>query len=223
MLLKRAMIAKLIILLRVSIAISEDSELSYVSKNLHKTQVFIFYDRAHSLDQVADCLGTILSPRFILTTAMCIKNNILTLNHAVITKVLGPDSHKTLAPDQTNNIDIYEIEKFTYHPDFKLPERNFPDFAILKLTKDIANSEDAYVMNQKVEEFYPQDHPGVYFLKIISLIPKQPFNKSLFQINIVTYLTGQRRGSLNHLVSHYKKKKSVQHICLKQNPKTFQV
>ena len=187
--LKRAMIATLIILLRVSIAISEDSELSYVSKNLHKTQVFIFYDRAHSLDQVADCLGTILSPRFILTTAMCIETDILKLNHAVITKVLGTDSPratakqwfmdslKTLAPNQTNKIDTYKVEKFTYHPDFKLPERNFPDFAILRLTKDIANSEDAYVMNQKVEEFYPQDHPGVYFLKFISLIPKQPCNK----------------------------------------------
>ena len=181
MLFKRTLIAKLVIQigLRVSIVISENSELSYVSKILHKTQVFIFYDKVKSLDQVADCLGTILSPRFILTTAMCIELDILKLNHAVITKALGTDSHKTLAPDQTNNIDTYRIEKFTYHPDFKLPERNFPDFAILKLTKDIANSEDAYVMSQKVEEFYPKDHVasdhlGVYFLKFISLILKQP-------------------------------------------------
>ena len=184
MLFKRFLIAKLIIQigLRISIAISENSELSYVSKNWHKTQVFIFYRKAHSIDQVADCLGTILSPRFILTTAMCIELDTLKLKNAVITKALGTDGHKTLAPYQTNNIDTYRIEKFTYHPDFKLPERNFPDFAILKLTKDIANSEDAYVMNQKVEEFYPKDKKqkqlGVYFLKFISLLPKQPtFNK----------------------------------------------
>ena len=177
MLFKRVLIAKLIIQigLRVSIAIDLYPN---VSKNLHKTQVFIFYKKAQSLDQVADCLGTILSPRFILTTAMCIELDNLKFKHAVITKILGAHNHKTLAPDQTNNIDTYRIEKFTYHPDFKLPERNFPDFAILKLTKDIANSGDAYVMNQKVEEFYPKDqkqkHLGVYFLKFISLIPKQP-------------------------------------------------
>ena len=173
MLFKRVLIAKLIIQigLRVSIAIDLYPN---VSKKLHKTQVFIFYDKVQSLDQVADCLGTILSPRFILTTAMCIELDTLKLKNAVITKALGTDCHKTLAPDQTNNIDTYRIEKFTYHPDFKLPEKNFPDFAILKLTKDIANSEDAYVMNQNVEEFYPKDHLGVYFLKFISLIPKQP-------------------------------------------------
>ena len=177
MLFKRVLIAKLIIQigLRVSIAIDLYPN---VSKKLHKTQVFIFYDKVQSLDQVADCLGTILSPRFILTTAMCIELDPLKLKHAVITNVLGTDNHKTLAPDQTNNIDTYRIEKFTYHPDFELPKRNFPDFAILKLTKDIANSEDAYVMNQKVEEFYPKDQKqknlGLYFLNIIYLIPKQP-------------------------------------------------
>ena len=172
MLFKRFLIAKLIIQfgLRISIAIDLYPN---VSKNIHKTQVFIFYDKVQSTDQVADCLGTILSPRFILTTAMCIELDTLKLKNAVITKALGTDNHKTLAPDQTNNIDTYMIEKFTYHPDFKLPERNFPDFAILKLTKDIANSEDAYVMNQKVEEFYPKDQKqkniGVYFLNFVSL------------------------------------------------------
>ena len=165
MLFKRVLIAKLIIQIGIRASIAIDLYPN-VSKNLHKTQVFIFYDKVQSIDQVADCLGTILSPRFILTTAMCIELDTLKLKHAFITKALGTDNHKTLAPDQTNNIVTYRIEKFTYHPDFKLPERNFPDFAILKLTKDIADSEDAYVMDQIIEEFYPkgqkQKHLGVY-------------------------------------------------------------
>jgi hypothetical protein len=138
MLFKQLLITKLIIEigLTMSMTPSEKSELSYVSKNWHKTQVFIFYDKKHSLDQVADCLGTILSPRFILTTAMCIALDIFELQHAVIT-VLGTDSYKTLTPDQTNKIDTYKIEKFTIHPDLSPPERKFPDLAILKLTKDI--------------------------------------------------------------------------------------
>ena len=182
MLFKRVLIAKLIIQIGIRASIAIDLYPN-VSKNLHKTQVFIFYDKVQSIDQVADCLGTILSPRFILTTAMCIELDTLKLKHAIITKVLGTDNRQTLAPDKTNNIATYRIEKFTYHPDFRIPERNFPDFAILKLTKDIANSEDAYVMNQKVEEFYPKDqkqkHLGVYFLKFIYLLPKQPTLNSL--------------------------------------------
>ena len=87
MLFKRFLIAKLIIQfgLRISIAIDLYPN---VSKNIHKTQVFIFYDKVKSTDQVADCLGTILSPRFILTTAMCIELDTLKLKNAVITKVL---------------------------------------------------------------------------------------------------------------------------------------
>ena len=232
MLFKRVLIAKLILQIGIKASIAIDLYPN-VSKNLHKTQVFIFYNKAQSLDQVADCLGTILSPRFILTTAMCIELDTLKLKNAVITRALGTDGHKTLAPDQTNNIDTYRIEKFTYHPDFRLPERNFPDFAILKLTKDIANSEDAYVMNQKVEEFYLKDqkqkHLGVYFLKFIYFLPKQPTliflimkpfsiecHNFSFQMEIATFLTGQRRGYLNQFRSHYNQKKSVQLICVKQ-------
>ena len=49
-------VAKLIIqiVFLVSITISKKSEQRYVSENWHKTQVFIFYDKEHSLDQVAD-------------------------------------------------------------------------------------------------------------------------------------------------------------------------
>ena len=158
MLFKRVLIAKLIIQIgfMVSLAISEDLELSYVSENWHKTQVFIFYHVEHSNKHFVDCVGTILSPRFILTTATCIGSYVGPLpefQHAVVRKV------KLVTPDQTNNIDSYGIEKFTIHPDLK-QRGKFPDLAILKLTKDIANSEDEYVMNQKVEEFYPLKNPG---------------------------------------------------------------
>ena len=167
MLFKRTLIAKLIIQIGlVSVTISEPSEHSYVSENWHKTQVFISYDIKTSNEQTIDCIGTILSPRFILTTATCIHLSVATspnLKDAVITKIYDAGIHIGLvnqAPDQTNNIDKYKIEKFTIHPDLKLPDRQFPDLAILKLTKDIANSEDENVMNQKVEEFYPLKNPG---------------------------------------------------------------
>ena len=202
MLFKQLLIAKLIIEigLTMSMTPSEKAELSYVSRNWHKTQVFIFYDKEHSLDQVADCLGTILSPRFILTTAMCIALDIFKLQHAVIT-VLGTDSYKTLTPDQTNKIDTYRVEKFTIHPDLSPPERIFPDLAILKLIKDIR-----FILNMhtiKVFESYPLDNPGAYLLKYRALIPKQPHDIQFFQIITVTYLTGQRRGSLIRLRSRF--------------------
>ena len=108
MLFKRALIAKLFIQIGlVSVTISKPSEHTYVSENWHKTQVFISYDIKTSNEQIIDCIGTILSPRFILTTAMCIELDSLKLKHAVITKVLGTDNHKMLAPDQANNIDTY--------------------------------------------------------------------------------------------------------------------
>ena len=202
MLFKHLLIAKLIVEigLTMSMTPSEKAELSYVSRNWHKTQVFIFYDKEHSLDQVADCLGTILSPRFILTTAMCIALDIYKLQHAVIT-VLGTDSYKTLTPDQTNKIDTYRVEKFTIHPDLSPPERIFPDLAILKLIKDIRFILN--MINHKMVESDPLDNPGTYLLKYRALIPKQPHDIQFFQIITVTYLTGQRRGSLIRLRSRF--------------------
>ena len=61
----------------------------------------------------------------------------------------------------------YQIEKFTIHPDYRLPDKEFPDLAILKLTNDITLSDDAYKINQQVDEFYPQDSPGAY--KIVTV------------------------------------------------------
>ena len=154
MLFKRTLIAKLIIQIRlVSITISEPLEHSYVSKNWHKTQVFISYDIKTSNEQIIDCIGTILSPRFILTIATCIHQSVTivpNLKGAVVTKIHVDGSliHK------------YQIEKFTIHPEYKLPDKEFPDLAILKLTNELARSKDAYMINQQVDEFYPQDSPG---------------------------------------------------------------
>ena len=146
-------VAKLIIqfVFLVSITISKKSEQRYVSENWHKTQVFIFYNKEHSNEPIADCLGTILSPRFILTTASCIGLSVGTspsLQHAVVTKIYT---------GQKNDIVKYKIEKFTIHPDFS-PEKQFPDLAILKLTKQMAD----YNFSSNVAEFYPQDSPGTY-------------------------------------------------------------
>ena len=91
MLFKRTLIAKLIIQIGlVSVTISEPSEHSYVSKKWHKTQVFISYDIKTSNEQIIDCIGTILSPIFILTTATCIHLSfaiVPNLKDAVITKI----------------------------------------------------------------------------------------------------------------------------------------
>ena len=146
-------VAKLIIqiVFLVSITISKKSEQKYVSENWHKTQVFIFYNKEHSNEQIADCLGTILSPRFILTTASCIGLSVGTspsLQHAVVSRIYT---------GQKNDIVKYKIEKFTIHPDFS-PEKQFPDLAILKLTKQMAD----YNFSSNVAEFYPQDSPGTY-------------------------------------------------------------
>ena len=104
-------VAKLIIqiVFLVSITISKKSEQRYVSENWHKTQVFIFYNKEHSNEQIADCLGTILSPRFILTTASCIALSVGTspsLQHAVITriyrKVTSKSTSQLVTPHVTN-------------------------------------------------------------------------------------------------------------------------
>ena len=177
MLFKKVLIAKVIILiaLMVSITMAENSEQSYVSKNWHKTQVFIFYNSEHSNEQNVDCLGTVLSPRFILTTATCIALSVGTspnLQHAVITKICGVGNH--IGPTAVNTIDKYKIEKFTIHPDFS-PEKQFPDLAILKLTQDMAE----IYLSSTVEKFYPQDSPGAYLLKVRILTSKQPNYKYL--------------------------------------------
>ena len=110
MLLKTILITKVIVQIGLVFGtISEKSEHSYVSQNWHKTQVFIFYNKEHSNEQIADCLGTILSPRFILTTASCIALSIGTspsLQHAVITRiyriVTSRSTFQLVTPSVTN-------------------------------------------------------------------------------------------------------------------------
>ena len=160
MLLKTILITKVIVQIGLVLGyrLSEKSEHSYVSQNWHKTQVFISYNIKHSNQQIVDCIGTLLSPRFILTTATCIALSVGTspnLQNAVVTKICGVGNH--IGPTAVNNINKYKIEKFTIHPDFS-PEKQFPDLAILKLTKQMAD----YNFSSNVAEFYPQDSPGTY-------------------------------------------------------------
>jgi hypothetical protein len=169
MLLKTILITKVIVQIGLVFGtISEKSEHSYVSQNWHKTQVFISYNIKHSNEQIVDCIGTILSTRFILTTATCIELSVATspnLQDAVVTKIYADGTHMGLvvqALHQTDSIHKYKIEKFTIHPDFKRTERQFPDLAILKLTNGLDLSDDAFMMTHKVVEFYPQDNPGAY-------------------------------------------------------------
>ena len=181
MFLKTILITKIIVQIGLVFGyqMSEKSELSYVSQNWHKTQVFISYNIKHSNQQIVDCIGTILSPRFILTTATCIELSVATspnLQDAFVTKIYVDGTHMGLvvqALHQTDSIHKYKIEKFTIHPDFKRPERQFPDLAILKLTNGLDLSDDAYMMTHKVVEFYPQDNPGAY-KNIMN------FNKNIF-------------------------------------------
>ena len=181
MFLKTILITKIIVQIGLVFGyqMSEKSEHSYVSQNWHKTQVFISYNIQHSNEQIVDCIGTILSPRFILTTATCIELSVATspnLKDAVVTKIYVDGTHMGLvvqALRQTDSIHKYKIEKFTIHPDFKRPERQFPNLAILKLTNSLDLSDDAYMMTHKVVEFYPQDNPGAY-KNIMN------FNKNIF-------------------------------------------
>ena len=92
------------------------------------------------------------------------------LQHAVVTKIY------TDPQGQTNDIVKYKIEKFTIHPDFS-PVKQFPDLAILKLTKDMTEK----YFSSRVEKFYPQESPGAYLLKVRTL--KHP--NSQIQIFIV--------------------------------------
>ena len=127
MILKTILITKIIVQIGLVFGyqMSEKSEHSYVSQNWHKTQVFISYNIKHSNQQIVDCIGTILSPRFILTTATCIELSVATspnLQDAFVTKIYVDGTHMGLvvqALHQADSIHKYKIEKFTIHPDYK--------------------------------------------------------------------------------------------------------
>ena len=152
MLTNNSFIAKILVQIGVAIAannvqyketIAEKSKHSYVSKNWHKTQVFIYYDYWRFLEDKLDCLGTILTRRYILTAATCVLNSDVLLKDAIVYH------------DKEN----YDIEKYIVHQKFD-KGAIFPDLAVLKLTKDMESK--TLISLKKLIHLYPQDKPGTY-------------------------------------------------------------
>ena len=114
-----------------------------VSENWHRTQVFIYYNKANFDKDRLNCLGTILSCRFILTAATCVLNSNVPLKNVI------------LYHDKKS----YHIEKYTIHQKFHFGA-TFPDLAVLKLTKDIESKN--LISMKKLIHLYPQDKPGMY-------------------------------------------------------------
>ena len=115
-----------------------------VSKTWHRTQVFIYYNKANFDEDHLDCLGTILSRRFILTAATCVMNSDVPLSNAIV----------------FHDKKSYGIEKFTIHQNFDF-RAIIPDLSVLKLTKDIESKN--VIVVRKLIHFYPQDKAkGIY-------------------------------------------------------------
>jgi hypothetical protein len=131
-------------------ALTINEEEKMVSKNWHRTQGFIYYNKANFDEDHLDCLGTILSHRFILTAATCIFNSDVHLKNAII----------------YHDKKSYGIDKYTVHLNFDGDFSLFPDLAVLKLTKDIKlnkwNNKWIVVKNQLIN-YDPQDKlEGMY-------------------------------------------------------------
>ena len=115
-----------------------------VSKTWHRTQVFIYYNKANFDEDHLDCLGTILSRRFILTAATCVMNSDVPLSNAIV----------------FHDKKSYGIEKYTIHQNFDLGAI-IPDLSVLKLTNDIESNN--VIVVGKLIHFYPQDKAkGIY-------------------------------------------------------------
>ena len=146
-----------------------------VSQNWHRTQGFIYYNKANFDEDHLDCLGTILSRRFILTAATCIFNSNVHLRNAII----------------YHDKKSYGIEKYTIPRNFDGDFSLFPDLSVLKLTKDIKWNKWIVVTNRLIN-FYPQDNPeGMYlYLNVENLKYVVPsfFVALPFQIESVTCL-----------------------------------
>ena len=121
---------------------ADDKHKETVSKNWHKTQVFIYYDYWRFLEDKLDCLGTILTRRYILTAATCVLNSDVSLKDAVVYH------------DKEN----YDIEKYTVHQKFE-KGAIFPDLAVLSLGTDIESKK--LITIRRIYEFHPQDKKGM--------------------------------------------------------------
>ena len=96
-----------------------------------------------------------------MTRASCIALSVgisPSLQHNLVTRIYKDPQ------GQKNNIVKYKIEKFTIHPEFS-PEKQFPDLAILKHTKQMAD----YNFSSNLAEFYPQDSPGTLSIETLNL------------------------------------------------------
>ena len=122
-----------------------------------------------------DCLGTILSRRFILTAATCVFNSDDHLRNAII----------------HHDKKSYGIEKYTIPPNFDGDFSLFPDLAVLKLTKNIKWNNWIVVRNRLIN-FYPQDNPkGTYLylnVEVLKYVVPLFFVALPFQIESVTCL-----------------------------------
>ena len=127
MLSKKLFIAKILIQIGVAIAVilkikGNDDQINTVSRNWHKTQVFIYYDYSRFMEDKLNCLGTVLTRRFILTTSSCVFNSDVPLKDAIV----------------YHDKKSYGIEKYTVNQNFDKGAR-FQAFAVLSLRKDIGS------------------------------------------------------------------------------------
>ena len=139
------MLSNIVFILNVLIqtgfsALTINQEEKVVSQNWHRTQGFIYYDKANFYRDHLDCLGTILSRRFILTAATCIYNSDDHLKNAIT----------------YHDKKSYGIEKYTIPGNFDGDFSLFPDLAVLKLTKDMKLNK-WIVLKNKLIDYYPQD------------------------------------------------------------------
>ena len=150
-----------------------------VSQNWHRTQGFIYYNKANFDEDHLDCLGTILSRRFILTAATCIFNSDVHLKNAII----------------YHDKKSYGIEKYSIPRNFDGDFSLFPDLAVLKLTKDIKKLNKWIVkwivVKNKLINYNPQDKlEGMYLvylnLETLKYVVPSFFVALPFQIESVT-------------------------------------
>ena len=179
MLSKNLFIAKILVQIGVAIAVivnikGNDDQINTVSRNWHKTQVFIYYDYSRFMEDKLNCLGTVLTRRFILTAASCVFNSDVPLKDAIV-------YHR-------HDKKSYGIKKYTVNQNFDKGAR-FQAFAVLSLRKNIE------LKNTRIWKwihFDPQDKPeGMYLnlnVKTVKYVLPSFFLALTLQIGSVTCL-----------------------------------